>query len=165
MWWMMCDHKLTDLTLQSSTLAERTARAPAREYVDVLREGVTGFKDAYLPQTGPQIGIRESCHPPARHEPTGEDLLAGRRRRVGVARAAWPIEDHSVPGCPVCKSVGGEGFADIPLDCLRAKGLENPYFAGRTMGADEAAYASVRVMGTAFVTGEAAGCVAEAFAS
>jgi hypothetical protein len=74
-----------------------------------------------------------------------------------VARAAWPIEDHAVPGKPVYESIGGAGYADIPLDCLRAKGLDNLYYAGRTIGADAAAYASVRVMGTAFATGEAAG--------
>ena len=162
MWWMMYDHKLADLNSRSYTLAEQTARAAARDYVDVLRKGVPGFENAYLLQTGPQIGIRESRHPPARYELTGEDLLTGRRRPDGIARAAWPIEDHSIAGRPVYRSIGGEGFADIPLDCLRAKGLDNLFYGGRTIGADAEAYASIRVMGTAFATGEAAGAAAAA---
>jgi hypothetical protein len=57
----------------------------------------------------------------------------------------------------VYHSLGGDGFADIPLDCLRAKGLDNVFYAGRLIGADDMAYGSIRVMGTAFATGEAAG--------
>jgi glycine/D-amino acid oxidase-like deaminating enzyme len=157
MWWMMYDHALRDLSSESFTEAEQASRAAGYEYVEVLRQHVPGFENAYLLQSGPQIGIRESRHPPARYELTREDLLTGRQRPDGVARAAWPIEDHAVPGKPVYESIGGAGYADIPLDCLRAKGLDNLYYAGRTIGADAAAYASVRVMGTAFATGEAAG--------
>ncbi|WP_373050393.1 FAD-dependent oxidoreductase [Thalassovita aquimarina] len=157
MWWMMYDHALPDLSSESFTRAEQAARAAAQDYVEVLRNRVPGFENAYLSQTGPQIGIRESRHPAARYELTGEDLLTGRQRPDGVAKAAWPIEDHAVAGKPVYRPIGGDGYADIPLDCLRAKGLDNLYFAGRTIGADAAAYASIRVMGTAFATGEAAG--------
>ena len=154
---MMYDHGLADLSSESYTEAEQSARAAAHDYVEVLRRRVPGFENAYLLQTGPQIGIRESRHPPARYELTREDLLTGRQRADAVARAAWPIEDHSVPGKPKYQAIGGAGYADIPLDSLRAKSLDNLYLAGRTIGADEFAYASVRVMGTAFATGEAAG--------
>ena len=157
MWWMMFDHPMPDLSSRSFSEAERASREAAHDYVEVLRDKVPGFQNAYLVQTGPQIGIRESRHPVARYELTGEDLMKGRRRPDGVARAAWPMEDHSVAGKPVYHPIGGEGFADIPLDCLRAKGLDNLYFAGRVIGADDMAYASIRVMGTAFATGEAAG--------
>lgn len=157
MWWMVFDYPMSDLSSASYTRAEQAARAAAHDYAAVLRARVPGFEKAYLAQSGPQIGIRESRHPVARYELTGEDLLTGRRRPDGVARAAWPLEDHAVPGKPVYRSIGGEGFADIPLDCLRAKGIDNLCYAGRVIGADSAAYASIRVMGTAFATGEAAG--------
>ena len=157
MWWMMFDHAMADLSSESFTKAEQAAREAAHDYVQVLRDHVPGFQNAYLASTGPQIGIRESRHPPARYDLTAEDLLTGRQRPDGVAKAVWPIEDHSVPGKPVYSSIGGAGYADIPLDCLRAKGLENVYYAGRLIGADPIAYGSIRVMGTAFATGEAAG--------
>lgn len=157
MWWMMFDHAMPDLSSKSFTKAEQTARAAAHDYVQVLRDHVPGFQAAYLSSTGPQIGVRESRHPAARYELTGQDLLTGRRRPDGVARAAWPIEDHAMPGKPIYKPIGGEGFADIPLDCLRAKGIENLFYAGRLIGADPQAFGSIRVMGTAFATGEGAG--------
>ena len=122
-----------------------------------MRAHVPGFQNAYVVQTGPQIGIRESRHPAARYELTYEDIATGRQRADGVAKAAWPMEDHTIPGRPIYTPVGGEGWASIPLDALRAKDIDNLYFAGRTIGADPRAYASIRVMGTAFATGDAAG--------
>ena len=157
MWWMMFDYAIADLSSESFTRAEQAARGAAHDYVDVLRAHVPGFEHAYLSSSGPQIGIRESRHPPARYDLTAEDLRTGRQRSDGVAKAAWPIEDHSEPGKPVYHSVGGDGFADIPLDCLRATGLDNVFYAGRLIGADDMAFGSIRVMGTAFATGEAAG--------
>jgi len=160
LWWMMFDHPLADLSSASFSEAERAGREAAREYVDLLRREIPGFEKAYLVSTGPQIGIRESRHPAARYELTGEDLASGRQREDGVAKAAWPMEDHSVVRRPVYTPIGGDGWASVPLDALRAKGLDNLFFAGRTIGADDMAYASIRVMGTAFTTGDAAGVAA-----
>ncbi len=162
LWWMMFDHPLADLSSTSFSQAERAGREAAHDYVALLREQVPGFERAYLVATGPQIGVRESRHPAARYELTGEDLATGRQRDDGVAKAAWPMEDHSVAGQPRYAPIGGAGWASIPLDALRAKGLDNLYFAGRTIGADHQAYASIRVMGTAFATGDAAGTAAAA---
>ena len=160
MWWMMFDHPLADLSSESFSRAERAAREAAHDYVALLRAKVPGFEQAYLVQTGPQIGIRESRHPAARYDLTWEDLTTGRQREDGVAKAAWPMEDHSVAGRPTYAPIGGEGWASIPLDALRAKDIDNLYFAGRVIGADDRAYASIRVMGTAFATGDAAGAAA-----
>ena len=157
MWWMMFDHQLPDLSSESFSRAEHAAREAAHDYVALLRQHVPGFEKAYLIQTGPQIGIRESRHPEARYKLTQEDLDLGRQRPDGVAKAAWPMEDHSIAGKPIYRSIGGEGFVDIPLDCLRAKKVDNLFLAGRTIGSDDHAYTSIRVMGTAFATGEAAG--------
>lgn len=155
--WEIIDVELTELTKRSITRAEQFVRAAAREYVEALRAHVSGFERAFLAQTGPQIGIRESYHPQAMIEITAADLRGGRRLNDGVARASWPMEDHRIPGQPTYQSIGGDGFAHVPLDALRAAGVSNLWLAGRTIGADPEAYASIRVMGTCFATGEAAG--------
>lgn len=160
MWWVMIDLPLSDLSSEAFTKMEQLQREAANNYVKVLKEEVPGFENAYLLQTGPQVGIRESRHAAARYEITEEDILTGRQRPDGIARAAWPMEDHSVAGKPTYKSVGGSGYAHVPFDSIRAKGLDNLYYAGRVIGADPKAYASVRVMGTSFATGEAAGVAA-----
>lgn len=158
-WWMLVDLPLNDLSSHSFTEAEMTGRAMAHDYLKLLKN-LPGFEDCYLVSTGPQVGVRETRHPLSRYEMTAEDLLQGRQRDDGIARAAWPIELHAEAGKPVYHSLGGPGYAHIPYDSIRAKGVDNLWYAGRVIGADDEAYGSVRVMGTAFASGEAAGVAA-----
>lgn len=160
MWWMTVDVGLPDLSSESFTTAEMEARARANDYVSLLRREMPGFEKAYLVATGPQIGVRETRHPAARYEMTGEDVVFGRLREDGIARAAWPIELHGEAGKPSYTSIGGDGYCHVPYDAIRAKGLENLWYGGRVIGADPQAYGSIRVMGTAFATGQAAGVAA-----
>lgn len=160
LWWMVVDVALADLSSESFTAAEMEARARANDYVAMLRADMPGFERAYLVATGPQIGVRETRHPAARYELTGEDVVTGRQRTDGIARAAWPIELHGEAGKPSYHSIGGAGFCHVPYDSIRAKGLDNLWYGGRVIGADPNAYGSIRVMGTAFATGQAAGVAA-----
>jgi hypothetical protein len=67
------------------------------------------------------------------------------------------MEVHDAPGRTRFVRLGGEGFFDVPPGALRARDVDNLWLAGRVIGADAEAYGSVRVMGTAFATGHAAG--------
>lgn len=164
-WWLIIDRDMPDLSWRSFTYAEQTAREMGLTLVDVLRETVPGFENAWLAQTGPQIGVRETRHPAARYEVSHADVLTGRQHEDAIARAAWPIELHSEAGKPIYEEVGGAGYHQVPLAALHASGLDNLWYAGRVIGADEYAYGSIRVMGTAFATGEAAGVAAALTAS
>lgn len=158
-WWMTVDLATDGLTGESLSDVEREARRQAWRNLSLLKQ-LPGFEQAYLAATGPQIGIRESRRPLSREDMTGAALEIGLRRTDGIARAAWPMEVHEAPGRARFIDLGGEGFADIPMGALQAADLENLYLAGRVVGADSAAYGSVRVMGTAFATGHAAGIAA-----
>jgi hypothetical protein len=46
------------------------------------------------------------------------------------------------------------------MGCLRARDLKNVFIAGRCISSTHRAQASIRVMGTALATGQAAGIVA-----
>jgi FAD dependent oxidoreductase len=67
------------------------------------------------------------------------------------------MEVHEAPGQATFMPIGGQGFFDIPYAAIQAEGIGNLRLAGRVMGADREAYGSTRVMGTAFVSGQAAG--------
>lgn len=158
-WWMNIDLATDGLTGASLTHVEQQARREAWRNLALLRR-LPGFEKAYIAASGPQIGIRESRRPRSLQDLTGEELSRGARRQDGIGRAAWPIEVHEAPGRARFVDLGGDGFADIPLDALRVTGKRNLFLAGRVAGADEAAYGSLRVMGTAFATGHAAGVAA-----
>lgn len=155
-WWMAIDLETDGITGESLTAAEIQARELAWRNLEVLRKH-PGFENAHIVSTGPQIGIRETRRPQSHADATEADGLAGQRYADGIARAAWPMEVHEAPGRARFVDIGGDGFFDIRAGAIEAAGMSNLTLAGRVIGADPCAYGSVRVMGTAFATGHAAG--------
>ena len=145
---------------RSTAGAERRAREQAWAYVDAIRR-LPGHEHAYLVATGPAIGTRESRHVIARRALHDEDVLEGRVADDTVALGAWPVERHPGPGiASVWKPIRDRGAYGIPLGALCSASHANLFIAGRVLDADADAFASVRVMGTAFATGHAAGVAA-----
>ena len=163
-WWMVIDLDTDGVSGADLARAETLAREQAWRFLEVLRRH-PGFEKAFIASTGPQLGIRETRRPRSRRDLTGADGLAGRRDATGIARASWPMEVHEAPGRSRFVPIGGERFFDVPFDALRPAGVDNLLAAGRVVGADAEAYGSVRVMGTAFATGQAAGCAAALIAA
>lgn len=136
--------------------AETLGCERARACLELLRQ-LPGFDQAYVLSTGPQVGIRESRRPLSRGDVTIDDGAQGRRHDDAIVRAGWPMEIHEAPGRARYIPLGGEGFFDIRSSALQPQGLANLHLGGRVIGSDRAAYGAVRVMGTAFATGHAAG--------
>jgi hypothetical protein len=148
----------------SMSAAERRGREQAWAYLEVIR-GLPGCEKAYLVSTGPDFGTRESRHIDAVHQLTWQDVVAGRKMSDSIALGAWGVEWHdrktfeSTFVYPPDK-----GVYEIPLGCLMSIDTPNLFAAGRTADGDQKAGASLRVMGTAFATGQAAGVAAAHFA-
>ncbi len=137
--------------------AEAHARAQAQAYLHVIRS-LPGCADAYIVSTGPELGTRESRHVVARRTLTEGDVVNPGPVGDAVAIGAWPIEYHPGAGIPSeWRFIGEPGYYGIPLDVLRSRNTTNLFAAGRVVDGDRGAGASMRVMGTAFATGHAAG--------
>jgi len=159
LWWMGMDVRADGLSSASLTEAEQRCRATAWAVIRQLRR-FPGYEGATLVGSGAQLGIRATRHPRARHMIDDAAALAGGRVDNSVGRSVWPMERHDTPGRPTLAYIGGEGFFDIPADALRAAEVDNLWLAGRTVGASPGAFGSLRVMGTGFATGQAAGAAA-----
>ena len=157
MWWLAVDLVADGLDGFDMGEAERDGREMTWRAVASLRASVPGFERAHVTSTGPQLGIRETRHVGAVEDVTEVDAASGRQRDDGVARAAWPMEIHHGPGDTEYRRIGRDGYFHVPLGALRERTFGNLWLAGRTIGAEPAAFASTRVMGTAFATGHAAG--------
>ena len=144
--------------------AERRGREQAWAYLDAIRT-IPGCENAHLVSTGPEFGTRESRHIDAVRPLAWQDIVAGRAFDDAVALGAWGVEWHdretfeSTFVYPPDK-----GTYPIPLGCLMSRDTPNLFAAGRLADADRMAGASLRVMGTAFATGQAAGVAAALFA-
>lgn len=156
LWWMGVDLATGGLDGADLAQAETEARRQAWAFLPTLRQ-LPGCEKAYIASTGPQLGIRETRRPLSVGDITAEDGRQGKRLDDGLGRGCWPMEVHEAPGRAVFVPIGGDGFFDIPHSALQASGIGNLRLAGRVAGADRQAYGSTRVMGTAFVTGHAAG--------
>lgn len=140
--------------------AEAHARLQAQAYLQALKT-VPGCENAYIVSTGPELGTRESRHVVAPQRLTEDDVLLPEPRHDAVAIGAWPMEYHPGPGLPsIWKFIADPGYFGIPLDCLKSVNRTNLFAAGRLLDGDQAAGSSLRVMGTAFATGHAAGIAA-----
>ena len=151
--------------VRSHAAAERRGRRQAWAYLDAIRS-LPGHGDAYIVSTGPAIGTRESRHVVAQHMLTDDEALGGVTFDDAVALGGWPAEHHPGPGAPNrWIRIRDDGPYDIPLRTLVSATHANLFAAGRTLDADRYAFASLRVMGTAFATGHAAGVAAAAVAA
>jgi hypothetical protein len=144
--------------------AEIRGRRQAWAYLDAIR-AIPGHEKAYIVATGPEFGTRESRHVNALYQVTRRDVAEGARFEDCVALGAWAMEFHDPQSLTSSfDKPGGGGTYDIPLRSLTSADTPNLFAAGRTADGDQMAGASLRVMGTALATGQAAGIAAATLA-
>ena len=145
----------------SVTAAEISGRQQARKYLEILRS-LPGHEKMYLVATGPNFGTRESRHINAKYQLTENDIMSNRAFPDKIALGAWGVEFHDA-GQQNWESTFAylpAGTFEIPLGCLCSVDTDNLVAAGRGVDGDQHAGSAIRVMGTALVTGQAAGVTA-----
>lgn len=140
---------LTRLELEGRLIAAKT--------VAWLAGNSAVWKGAYISHWPVCAGVRESRRWVGEHVLTGDDLVVGNRFHDEIALATWPMEFRENARGPKLRYPVGNKPAGIPLRCLKPVGMDRLFVAGRCISTDHEAQASIRVMGTCFATGEAAG--------
>ena len=139
------------------TRLELLGRDTAARTLTWLAEKSPLWRGAYISQWPARAGIRESRRWIGEAILTGDDLLTGRRHPDEIALATWPMEFRENTRGPRLRYPENNRPAGIPLRCLKPAGIDRLFVAGRCISTDHEAQASIRVMGTCFATGEAAG--------
>jgi hypothetical protein len=162
---LLADQHLDMLDPGGSTRAELDGRALSQHYFRALKSALHGWESSFLAATGPEIGVRETRRMIGAATVTAEHVAAGTRRPEDVvARGGWPMEGHVSPGVTSYAGIRDDSWYDIPYGSIVSAALRNLWAGGRLVSSDERAFASVRVMGTAFGTGHACGVAAAHFA-
>jgi 2-polyprenyl-6-methoxyphenol hydroxylase-like FAD-dependent oxidoreductase len=144
----------------SMSEAERLGREQVWHYLDAIRT-IPGCEQAYLVASGPEFGTRESRHLQAMRTFTWDDVAQRRRFDDCIAWGAWGAEWHDRQTYASTLDVPPEGDAyQVPMSCLVSRNTANLWAAGRLADGDRYGGAAIRVMGTAFATGQACGVAA-----
>jgi hypothetical protein len=141
-------------------LIHRFGRNAVQTIHDYLKSHSSLFRDTKVDHIAAEAGIRTGPRNRGACVLSGKDVLECRKFPDAVARGTWPVE-YWEPG----KNVEMTWFSDhdyyeIPSGCLTSDRLENLFFGGRHISADDKAIASARVIGTCMQTGYAAGALA-----
>src|SRR5439155_3337052 len=149
---------VTDLA--QATYGELEGRRLAEEAAAFVKEHVPGFSDAFLADTAPTLGVRETRRAVGRYVLSGADVAGLARFDDAVAAGAWLQEYHVSGRSTEYVSLPPGGFYQEPLSSLRPQDLENLFVAGRCISADHDALASTRVMAPSMALVHAAGLAA-----
>ncbi len=140
------------------TYAEMAGRKQAREYANFLIDRIPAFKDAYLVDTGAQVGIRQTRSIVGHHQLMNREVLDATKSKSAVSHSAWPIEAHGAGELKIAYLENDH--YDIPFETLLPKVGKNIVVAGRCMSAEHEALASARVTAQCFGMGYASGAAA-----
>jgi hypothetical protein len=145
--------------VETLTRNEITGRDHMLQFVRFLKDNVPWLRDAYLIDSGAQIGIRETRRFAGEYMLTEQDIAEAHTFSDAVAMGGHIIDIHSPDG-----TTGQRrdviGAYQIPYRSLVPRGVDNLLVAGRPISATHQAHSSLRVMGTCMGIGQAAGVAA-----
>ncbi len=159
--------ELNPLKWRDLTEAEVRGRTQVRAYLDFFRNNIEGCENAFVNDTGVQVGIRQSRQIRGLATLSNDDVLDARKNREGIARSPWPIEMHSGEK-PKLVWIHDD-YYEIPYGCFVPEYGESLLAVGRCLSAEHEAMASARVTGPCFSYGQAVGlaaaiCIADGLA-
>lgn len=144
------------------TAGEIEGRRQAMQFFEFLKREAPGFGDAYIVDTPPQLGIRETRRLTGHYQLSRDDVLSCASFPDTIGVNGWPIEAHVAgdvrlewPDIP-----GSRGFNHLPYRMLLPQKVRNLLVAGRCASMTHEGQSAARVSGGCFVMGQAAGSAA-----
>lgn len=146
--------------------AEAEGRRQAAHFLRFLRRDVPGFEAAYLVDTPPQIGVRETRRVIGDYQLSEEDVLSCASFEDTIGVNGWMVEEHVSGNVSFRWPHGTEtqegrtasrGFNHLPWRMLLPVGQNNLMVAGRCASMTHGGQSAARVSGACFVMGQAAG--------
>ena len=144
------------------TAGEIEGRRQALAFFDFLKREAPGFGNAYIVDTPPQLGIRETRRITGHYQLSRGDVLGCASFPDTIGVNGWPIEKHVAgdvewlwPDIPASR-----GFNHLPYRMLLPQNVSNLLVAGRCASMTHEGQSAARVSGGCFVMGQAAGTAA-----
>ncbi|MFA5246181.1 MAG: FAD-dependent oxidoreductase [Pedobacter sp.] len=126
-----------------------------------MKANIDFLSDIKLKSFAPQLGIRDSRRIKGLYTLTDEDVLQCRKfPDSGIANGVHPIDLHvktKESGTSTLIRLPCGDYYQIPYKTMLPEGIDNLIVTGRSISASFLAQASLRVMATCMMMGEAAG--------
>ena len=153
---------------ESLTYACMQGRKGVWELVRALKDYCPeAFGDAFIQQTAPSIGLRESRRIIGDYCFTMDDYINRQSFPDEVFRGKYPIDVHEEEVGMIRNTLEeyehyktGESYG-VPYRCLCPRDLDNVLVAGRTVCSDRISNGSLRIMPACMCGGEAVGIAAK----
>lgn len=150
--------ELNTLFYEDFTDAEIEGRRQAREYARFFRDNLVGLENAFINDTGVQVGVRQTRQVSGRKRLSNLDVVQGTKFADGIAVSPWPIELHS--GAKPKVEWLLNDYYEVPYGCFVPERGQSLLVAGRCLSAEHEAVASARVTAQCFSYGHAVGIAA-----
>ncbi len=129
-------------------------------WIDFLRRNLAPFRNCHLTSVAATIGVRDARNVIGRDLIRCRDLDDNTPVAEPAALALRGYGGHGIkgflnPGTPV-----NSGVRPVPMGALQVRDFRNFLTAGKVISIEPAALTSVRLMGVAMATGQAAGVIA-----
>jgi len=152
---------LDPLNPEDISYAYRQGRKQLRRLASFCIEYFQGFKDSYISQIAPMIGIRDSRRIKGMYTLTEEDVMNGKKFNNAAAKSNYPIDVHSSKaGKSELTPLDPNDYYEIPIESMIPQNMNNLLVAGRSISATFRAQASLRIQPVCWAMGEAAGVFA-----
>ena len=125
-----------------------------------LSKAIPAFKGTVIGYMSDQVVDREGLRACGEYTLNSDDVLRARKFDDGIVKNSWPIEAWDQQRGPTYRYLESGQYYEIPLRCLKVKGIVNLYCAGRCISVTQQALGSTRVMGPCISLGERAGLTA-----
>lgn len=147
--------ELNTLFWRDFSEAELEGRRQMREYARFFRDKLAGCENAFVNDTGVQVGVRQTRQIAGVRTLMNADVVQGTKFADGIARSPWPIELHAGTKPKVEWLL--DDVYEVPFGCFVPERGQGLLAAGRCLSAQHEAVASARVTAQCFGYGHAVG--------
>lgn len=140
------------------TEAEIVARSQVRDYSSFFINNVAGFENAFINDTGIEVGIRQTRSIGGIDKLSNNNVINKDKFDDAIVKSSWPIEMHRGTHPKVHWLIND--YYEVPFGTLVPEEGENIIVAGRNLSAEHEGLASCRVTAQCFEYGHAAGIAA-----
>lgn len=152
------DKNLNPLNMWDLSYAYKIGRKQIRRLAEFSKKYLPGFKDAYITEIAPQLGIRDSRRIEGLYELTEEDIFTAKKFSQPAAKSNYPVDVHSQQkGKSELRFLPEGEYYEIPVESLMPKDFSNLFIVGKTISATFKAEASLRILPNCMAIGESAG--------